>query len=245
MLLTETPEAIIVLGRGIARGKQGWRPTRYFEKLNNRQHSGTFDVSLDPDDEDTVVAGAMANTLATFHLFKDLALQGYPPRLIIFAAGRPKYLENEPKTLSEGAILREQIFRRLTRNNIPLPETIILTNNKNTRDDIEESLRILADRGINRTSAITVELHQGRTAEFLRLALENAPEQGRPEIELLASENLLRSVDQRYRRLFEEAKKLPPYLRTEAMEQEGLARLKDGTYGQSSQGYTFARSQTV
>lgn len=66
-------DAIIVFGRGIAKDRTGkWRPTPYFEEPSKGQHSGIFKLDVDPKSEESVVGGANANVLATYHLYKKL-----------------------------------------------------------------------------------------------------------------------------------------------------------------------------
>ena len=234
-------EAIVVLGRGVCKDKEGrWRPTPYFEQLKESQHSGVFNNNPDPENENTVIGGGNANVLAIFHLYKELSKCGRPPKLIIFAAGRPDFLKSEPSAISEGMVMRNVLFRRLDREKIKRPETIILADNKNTKDDIEESLKTLVQRGIKTATIITVQVHVDRAIEFTKLAKAKTERSADIDITFISSEAILGEINPRYKKIFEEAKKSAPSQRTEIKEKVGIEALRRGKYNFESQGYTFS-----
>lgn len=233
-------EAIIVLGRGVGKDKQGrWRPTAYYEQMKNGQHSGLFDNNPDLEDENTVVGGGNANTLATYHLFTKLNRRGISPKLIIFAAGRPDYLAAEPPEVSEGIAMKQILFRRLDREEIERPETAILKENKNTKDDIKESLRILIEQGIRNAVIITVQIHTERTREFMKMAKAAVGDED-IELTLIASEEILGEISPKYQRIFRMAQNMTPFKRTVIKEKTGVEAIRGGEYDFRSQGYTFS-----
>lgn len=240
-------DAIVVLGRGIGKDSHGiWRPLSYF--VESSMHSGVFNNQVSPESETNIVGGGNANTLALFHFYRQLSKKGDPPKLVIFAAGRPDYLAHEGPDLSEGSVMRDKFLGKLETRNIQQPETVILDKNKNTADDMAESLRIIQKRGLQNVVAITVGVQIERAQEFLKLAREQA---GIPEnevhIDFRASEDILMGVSDKYKRRFEDVVVAQPgkqkprhlhesynqteaYKTTEAMEKRGVARLKAGTY---------------
>lgn len=223
-------DAIVVLGRGIGKDPQGrWRPLTYF--VESSMHSGTFSNKVDPNGENSITGGGNANTLALFHLYRQLSEQGTPPRLVIFAAGRPDYLAHENPDLSEGSVMRDKLLGKLKTRSIQQPETVILDKNKNTRDDMVESLKMIQERGLQNVVIITVGVQVERAQEFLKLAREEA---GIPEedlhIDFKASEDILMRVSDKYKRRFALTKETKGFRETEAMEKSGTARLHAGTY---------------
>jgi hypothetical protein len=226
-------QAIIVLGRGIGwDNKNGiWRPQSYFVRAPI--HSGVFENDVDPNDN-TLVAGGNLNTLALFHKYTRLVRSGIFPDLVVFSAGRPNYLADEEEYLTEGRVMKEKFLSKLVASKAPIitpPEIVILEKNKNTQDDMEESLKTLRERGIRRAAIITVRLQIERAEAFLKLAHENAGTTSEYiNIDFLSAEDILSEIDPRYQTRFSYVDKYKGYLRTQAMEKRGLEALKNGTY---------------
>lgn len=238
-------DAIVVLGRGIGKDPNGqWKPLTYF--VESSMHSGTFDNKVDPDNEKNIVGGGNANTLALFHFYRQLSEKGFPPGLVIFAAGRPDYLAHENPDLSEGSVMRDKFLGKLETRNIQQPKTVILDKNKNTADDMAESLRLMKEKGLHNAIAITVSVQIERAEEFLKLAREHAGiSETDVNIDFKASEGILEDVNDKYKKSFKDVVVAQPgkprhlhesydktkaYQNTEAMEKRGVARLKAGTY---------------
>lgn len=240
-------DAIVVLGRGIGKDSHGkWRPLSYF--VESSMHSGVFNNQVSPENEKSIVGGGNANTLALFHFYRQLSEKGFPPGLVIFAAGRPDYLAKEDPDLSEGSVMRNKFLGKLETRNIQHPKTVVLDKNKNTADDMVESLRLIQQRGLQNAVAITIGLQIDRAEEFLKLAREQAGISEKDvHIDFKASEDILENVSDKYKRGFEDvvvaqpSKQNPKHLHesydqtkayktTEAMEKRGVARLKAGTY---------------
>lgn len=224
-------DGIVILGRGIGKDASGkWKPQSYF--VNESLHSAVFNSKVDPEQStnEVLVGGANANNLAAFHLYKQLSEQGFPPQLVIFAAGRPDYLKEEKADLSEGSVLREGFLRKVAaRRGLIEPETIILEKNKNTRDDIEESMRIMIERGLTNIAIITVGVHLDRSREFFNLAAQNI-DLSHLHVDFLASEQILRSVSERYDKRLENVDATVAYNTTAFYEKRGIAALRSGTY---------------
>lgn len=230
-------DAIVVLGRGIGQNSFGkWKPVSYF--VEESLHSGVFDNKVNPNSETSLIGGGNANTLALYHFYRQLSKKGFPPKLVVFAAGRPDYLANEDSDLSEGRVMRNKFLNKLGwKKGVQQPDTVILNENKNTRDDMVESLRMIKERGFQNVVMITVDVQIERAKEFLRLAREQA---GIPEkdvhIDFKASEGILMEVSDKYKNKLGKTSKhvgyreTTGYLKTEAMEKRGVQRLRYGTY---------------
>ncbi len=224
--------AVCVLGRGIERvttsGGEVWRPTRYIEALSARgSHTGRRARGISFNDEHSVIAGSNANVLAACQFFEEAPV---PPGLILFAAGRPHYLRDAEPGLTEGKIMSEKFIRRV-KLRPGESEVIVLSQNRDTKDDIDEVLKIAEHREIKRVVIITVAVHLARTAEFARVACECSP--ACVDFQFIASEELLARRNARFARLFRACEKSPAYQRTAAKEQQGIEALRSGNYRRS------------
>ena len=233
-------DALCVFGRGIEKvrvcGEYAWRPTRLIEVLSeNRFHTGYRAVGLDPEDEFSVIAGANANVLAAIQIFEELAKNNNPPRLVMFAAGRPKYLALDPDpTLSEGKILAEKFIRMVNIENTNFPEIITQSENKNSKDDLEQSLELATKNEVTNLSIITVSVHIPRVKELFRMCLNDKPLYKNLGISFLASEKILlrryKSISL-YKRMLSQLQGSKAYQRTVLNEQQGIIALRSGNYG--------------
>lgn len=186
-------DCIVVLGRGIEQvDGRGWRPTTSIERLSEQGwHPGTREKGLTPDSEgEIILAGSNANIYAAVELFEEQSAAGAAPSLVIFAAGRPNYLMDNPDpTLSEGSVMSAK-FQDRTRKTAAA-ETMILDQNRNTQDDIIESLKVALERGFKEVKLITIGAHVPRATEFLKLAYAEHPEFAGISANFVASEDLL------------------------------------------------------
>jgi hypothetical protein len=229
-----TADAICVLGRGIERVKTNrrsvWKPTRYVEALGDvGTHTGKRFAGLTIDDSAAVIAGSNANTLAAIDLFTNCRNARKPPKLVIFAAGRPDYLADDPdQDLTEGRILAE----RFARGACPRPDEtqiVVLKHNRDTRDDIVETLRLVSSVRLKRLVVVTVAVHIPRAREISDMLPISEV-----EIEFISAEELLA---RRYRGrrwsigFLERLIGSVAYRRTLEREERGLLALRSGTYG--------------
>jgi hypothetical protein len=232
-LTNEPIGAICMLGRGIERVQIGagsvWRPTRYLERPGpDGGHAGRRELAR-LDDDTSLIAGSNANLLATCTLFERLKHQGAAARMVIFAAGRPPYLAAGPDpTLSEGLVLRD-IFRRRVHLD-DRTETIIVTENRNTYDDINSTITLATARSIGHVAMITLRVHLPRAMEFAR----QAPDAHRDvRLTFVAAEDLLQERYAKHPcilRAIAAARSCAAYQRTAAREAHGLQALRAGTY---------------
>ena len=229
-------EAICVLGRGIERvgTNRGdvWRPTRYIEVLSTRgAHLGRRVRGIDINGEHSVIAGANANVVAACQLFEELRNSGRAPRLVIFAAGRPSYLLDESdKNLTEGRILSEH-FTRKVQPKSGETDIIILKHNRDTKDDIDEILKVAARRDVNKVTIVTVAVHLARAAEFARVACQGCGT--RVDLNFMASEQLLvrrYARSNHFTNVLRLCEQSAAYMRTASEEQRGIEAIRSGTY---------------
>ena len=226
--------ALCVLGRGIERVKTRyasvWRPTRYLEQPSaGGGHSGTrHQAAL--HDATSLIAGGNANLLAACTLLDRLRRQGHTPNLVIFAAGRPPYLSTgADPTLNEGIVMQDSFLRRASLNP-RRTRLIILTENRNTYDDITSTISLAVQRGISQIAVITVRVHIARSMEFAR---QTPDIKNHLRLSFLAAEDLLH---ERYRNhpcivgALDAARTSAAYQRTAAREAHGLQALRTGTY---------------
>lgn len=239
-------DAMVIMGRCVAKDNKGkWRPAPYLIKgRQGRINSGIFESFIDPyyinpdsenseNNEVALVAGGNANTLAGFHLFQRLKNEEKTPNLIIFAAGRPPYLAEKEPYLCEGDVMQEAFLRKADAANMLLsvPEIMIFRDNVNSRDDMEQTLKISQAKVFKRVAIITVGVHVERSQEFLNLAREKSGiSEGEIETEFIPSEDILMQVGNRYKRIFDSYRTSQPYKNMDYFEQRGIRRLKDGTY---------------
>jgi len=228
--------AICILGRGIekvqTRAGFVWRPTRYIEKPTaSGAHSG-WRVPANPNDDCSIIAGAHANVIGGCELFHVSQRTCSGPKLVIFAAGRPAYLAAEPDPmLTEGRVLREAFVRRAQPSTDV--EIIILSRNRDTRDDIDQTIRLAADRHIATVGIITVNIHLSRTIEFARRAAWD----GKPiHLVFIGAEELLAERYAKRSRVLATlggVTETAAYRRTLAREESGLLALLEGRYKRS------------
>jgi hypothetical protein len=230
-----------ILGRGIERvpTKSGlvWRPTRLIETPSTNGHrSGLRTVTAHPNDGNSIIAGANANVLAGVHLFQEQERIHGPVDLIIFAAGRPPYLERLDPELTEGSVLAERFRRAVGVGKCPALE--ILGSNKNTYHDMLGMLQLAHRRRVKRLIVISIRLHIPRAKAFGHLILDAYKEFAATRIDYLSAEELLAM---RYRdrlnftKMFDSLIRSKAYQRTLEMEERGLRAIHSGTYNSEFQ----------
>lgn len=238
------PDILCVFGRGIEKVDGVWRPTAYIEKLSpENQHPGVRypenTIDMDGDDPQVVIAGAEINALATATLFASWRAAGSPPKVVTFAAGRPRYIAEDPDpTLSEGRLLKEVFLREVE----PIAdgvEVVMQTTNRNTRDDLLKTLHLAKTRGFQRIVIVSVLVHVPRCMEFLRHALLAEPSFSNISVEFFASETVVLNHCSGYEFLYR-AMISKAFARTAERERRGIADLQSGKYDFVSQGYAFA-----
>ncbi|HLJ48461.1 MAG TPA: hypothetical protein VKU01_20745 [Bryobacteraceae bacterium] len=230
--------AICVLGRGIekvhTRSGDVWKPTRYIERPTSKgAHSGERVPGNNLNDDISLIAGAHANVLAACQLFEELKASGDTPHIVVFAAGRPAYLASDPDpSLSEGRVLADVFIRKLRGATLDT-EILVLSHNRDTKDDIDECMTLALSRGISGLAVITVGLHIARASEFAKLA----PQYGKGiDLRFIAAEELLLrryATFSSLRGRLTSIANSPAYKRTLDRENRGIEALRSGGYKRS------------
>ncbi len=233
-------EVLCVFGRGIEKVNGAWQPTAMIERLENNQHPGvrTNGISANDDDERIVIAGAELNVLAAVALYREAKRESTAPRTIVFAAGRPKYIADDPDPdLTEGGVLRGVFLAHLPDCEA---EIVLQTRNRNTRDDLLETLRLAVSHGYASITIVSVQVHLPRCREFLHWALKAYPELARVEVQFVASEHVVAAHWPERALEAQEVLISRAYARTAERERKGIEDLRAGRYDFGTQGYSFA-----
>ncbi len=177
-----------------------------------------------------MIGGANANVLALYHFYLQQDISGTSPKLVIFAAGRPPYLQNQPEDLSEGSVMAGKFLRKIASVGFSPPEILILSQNRNTQDDMNKSLAVAHERGLNNLAFVTIAVQIRRADAFLRKLLsENQGWEGL-NYTFISAEKILSGVDDRYRAAFQDIEKTTPYRNNVYYETRGLIAFGDGKY---------------
>ena len=235
---------LCVFGRGIEKVNGEWQPTQYLERLSEKNgHSGFRTENLDANSDDSriVVAGAQLNVWAAAdHFREEFLYSGIKPKLVAFAAGRPNYIANDPDpTLSEGKILRESFLWECPEAD-GSTEIVVQDKNKNTRDDLLETLFMAKARGIENVTIISVLVHLARCHEFLKAAFVAEPELKGYNVQFLASEAILMQTRPSLVPQLSSFLISKTFCRTAERERKGIGDLLAGRYDFGTQGYAFA-----
>lgn len=245
-LVTEKLDALVVFGRGIEKSGETWVPTAYLECRGPSEQGGRFRAAgLTLTSETAVVAGAHANVLAAVHLLTDILAKGELP-VLVFAAGRPVYLEKEHDELAEGDVLFNTLKASIGLAGIlSRLDVQIQRNNKNTFDDVRETLRMAVVRGFSHIAVISVLVHLPRIVEFHRHLVLHDLSFAKVSVDFRASEfvllgkgpvaSLLCLEDPSIQGPLNDAAvakilNSPAYRRTADMEANGIQDFRDGRY---------------
>lgn len=193
-------DAVVVLGKGVERVPDGdgmrWRTTRYIQELVSGPEGAATRTGerkplasdADPSQNKLVVAGGTANTLAAVEYFDEMRERSFAPKVFIISAGRPDYLKDEPEGFSESTVMRELFKKRIPDH----PELLQFATNKNTRDDVFQTLATIKERGLKSVAFINTEISFLRMQEFYQDILTTNPEFASIAVHFVMSEDLLR-----------------------------------------------------
>lgn len=239
-------DILCVFGRGIEKVNGVWQPTQHIERLSEKGgHPGVRVEGIDMNDGDlrVVIAGADFNAFATALLYKRLVAEQRPPAILVFAAGRPAYIADDPDpNLTEGRILKERFLEVVQLH--PSTEVLIQGSNRNTRDDLLQTLSFARDRGLRGIGIISVLVHLARCQEFFRKALEVEPDFEDYGVHFLASEMILmQELPPGLTEFLAEVLISAAYCRTAERERKGIDDLRAGKYDFGSQ-YTIPPAYT-
>jgi hypothetical protein len=235
-------DCVAVLGRGIEKviitsedgsKKEAWQPTKYVQKLDESGIRTGNREKMDIADEQAWVGGGKANTLATIEVLQTLEKKKSSSKLLIIAAGRPKYLDDEPEGFSEAIPMRKIIEDKIGSKY----ETIIQTDDRNSQDDVVNALKNAFQKKCGSIAFINTEIAMPRTKEFCRLALEENPEFQSLRVDFYTSEEILNQrygnskfAKKAFAEIQKELKRSGAWKHTEEGERGGLEAIKAGKY---------------
>ena len=224
-------ECLIIIGHGIEKVGKNWQPTRYIQKLDARGfRTGVRQKGISENDENVIIGGGVAEALAAAYFIDTVQKNNHPLRLIIFAAGRPAYLdEQEPDNpeITEGKIMDQYLNRKVKVTD--KTEKVFLDQNRNTQDDIERSLQTARQRGMSSLAFLTIDIRQDRCRAILEQTLRNHPEYSNLDIGFVVAEDILRlrfhSHPQALDKILEQLHNSTAYDTMKQREKEGIEAL--------------------
>lgn len=238
-------DCLVIVGHGIEKvvGNKTdpakaprWEPTRFFYKLDERGfRTGFREKGITANDENVIVAGGTAETLAASELINQLQSRRKPFKLIIFAAGRPAYIqEHEPNNpgITEGRVMNRYLDKKVKVSKKAMK--VFLDANRNTQDDIEGSLQTALEKDIRSLTFLTLKIRRPRCEALLEQTLAEHPEYAGLKIVFTSAEDLLRLRYKRHTKIFErilqEFYTSKAYELMKQREQQGIDALKDQSY---------------
>lgn len=232
------PELLVVFGRGgscyFMDGELKLRPASTFMVFDDvtRDTIPQIDLSNPPTGnlENEVVGGGNSNILAAVHYLNRLYKRDKYVKEIIFAAGRPPYIQKLSETMTEGEIMIPK-FQRLG-NYYGLPDVPVgnFRTNRNSWDDTRESLNYALRKGYKNVAIIQIGLQNPRINEFLKKAKSDNITLSGINVEVFDSWDILSGVSSHYKRIFESVEESMAYKKTAAMEEKGIQDLRSGKY---------------
>lgn len=229
-------ECLVIIGHGIEKVGEKWQPTRYIQKLDVRGfRTGLRQKGINSEDENVIIGGGVAETLAAAYFIDTLQKNNHPLRLIIFAAGRPSYLDEQAPDspeITEGRVMDQYLNRKV--EVVDETDRVFLDQNRNTQDDIERSLQTAQQRRINNLAFLTIEIRQARCRALLEQTLKGHPEYSNLKIDFAVAEDILKlrfhSHPQALDKIVQQLQHSRAYQTMEQREQEGITALKKGNY---------------
>lgn len=229
------PELVAVFGRGIERMCESgdFRPSSLFERwdLSEQQRVGLasrHDHFLG-NESNLMVGGGNSNVLAAVHYLNTLDGVGGLPNRLIFSAGRPDYLRQMSKALSEGDIMKRKYLRLAKFYGLPKIGIKVFRSNKNTKDDVWETIQYAKGAGMHNLAILAVRPHVLRIKEFIK-SYKDTEKGFFPNIEINDSWSVLEKVDPRFGEVFNYVMSSDAYKKTIELEERGILALRKGTY---------------
>lgn len=231
------PDILVILGRGIEKTPTGnWRPTRLVEigERETFKHTGVTNWKIEGKGDNEVVGGGQSNVYAAREFLLKYGAQKRIPH-VVFAAGRPDYLKDEPENVSEGEVMKGKLLKILC-----YPESRMtlhmLNNNRTTRDDLITSLGIAKTLHFKNIAILTIGLHVPRSWEMMKKILFEKQEEFEGAFEKIVFINSWEVLSKKvrhgatYEKIIKELEQTEAYKRTHRMEQHGIADLRSGRY---------------
>lgn len=223
---------------GVGKDKK-WKPTRLIQKTNEKGwRTEQRDTALKGDDENAIVGGGNAVTIAAGQYFSDLERAGILPKLVIFAAGRPSYLNEQAPdkpTLNEGRPMLEafeketSVSGKLGKDNV-----VILGENKNTRDDVEKSIELAVSHRLTKIAFLLLELRLDRAEAFWKVIKSERPELAYLDVRFLPAEKFLKEKYKghpgMFRKILTSFESSKAFLKTNEAEEGGTKAILEKQY---------------
>jgi len=190
VVLGHSIESVTNNGVTVCDDHRQWAPTRLIQERNEKGYrTGIRNWKLRPDDESAYIGGGNLVTLAATQFIETREF----PKLLVFAAGRPFYLKeaNTPPLLNEGVFMKTSLIRKLSSKS-QLHAMTVLSDNKNTKDDIEKPLSLAFERGWQSVEYLMLGMRIPRAEAFLLETLKSRPALQEMTTSFLPAEDLVR-----------------------------------------------------
>lgn len=245
-------DVLITFGRGIEKvdmvsgGAQVWKGSRLVQELvvdsvigrgvrTGKRKVGKPLADFGENDElKEMAAGANANILAAVQFFELAAKNNELPKRVIFSGGRPGYLEKEDPLISEALVMGKEFKRRIAVDGgLGIPTVEVLTESKNTADDLRGSLLKVLEMGYSSATVINVSWAMERTKAFYEHEiLPKNPELRGIKVNFITSDELLISrYGKRAEKILNDLKATKAYKDTLINEEIGRNKILKGEYG--------------
>ncbi len=251
-------DAIITFGRGIEQvntssavlgeREQVWKGTRLIQELVRDRETGRhirtglrkagkpLQSFAETDELNEMAAGANANIFAVLEWIKLAEKNNSLPKQIIFSGGRPKYLDKAEPGITEASVMSSEFQRRLKlthkNKNLNLPPALVLTESKNTQDDLVNSLTEAKNQGCKSVTIVNVSWAMERTKAFYQNdVLKHYPQLVDIKVNFVTSDELLLSrFGQRAERILADLKSSFAHTDTLKNEAIGIKKIIEGQY---------------
>jgi uncharacterized SAM-binding protein YcdF (DUF218 family) len=196
-------DVIVTLGGGIRKHeKRGWRTTNYSESDNYG------------------ALGSRVRIIATEYL----AEKGNVAENFLTTTGKPNYLENEPDAPGESEIGKKELISR----GIPEEKIFLENESKNTKQNIENVLKIALDHNWKKILILSSNYHIPRIKALYEKAIAENKDYEDITIDFQGAEDVLTAVDPRWQKYIDQANSLEEMKKREENEKKGVDILKSG-----------------
>jgi hypothetical protein len=208
-------ESLIVLGGGIdqvttrnvvtGKEEQIWKPSRYVvdvdpHKKEKDKRTGERKPIVPNEvlSESAVVHGGMAHLLGSMQFLEELKERGAPVTQLIFAAGRPDYIESvtHDSSVDEARVMKREFLRRIREHQVIEPDNIIVGSegSKNTAGDLLNGFNLALEHNpiVDHVVVILTEVRLERTKVMCTYLQEQFPRLKKITVTFISAEDLLR-----------------------------------------------------
>ena len=173
------------------------------------------------------------NVTAAAILVGQWTIERWPLPVVVFAAGRPKYLANEDPDLTEGKIMKQYFLE----SEVVPPDVEIVTQDTNTTtmDDIRQTLFMAKERTLSSVMIVTVLPHIARCMEFLKKLQQNVPALAAIQTTFVSSEMVFAYTHHEQAQTIFELMNSKAYERTMYWERKGISDFRKGAYASAQE----------